>query len=164
MGRGELAKRIDVLAATITYDGAVEDLADLDLGYAPQYNTPQDPVHHAANTIRNKIEGLAESIGPAELKAKLESDEDYLVIDVREQREWDTWRIESPHIISIPQTVLLSRLDEIPRDKEIIISCRGGGRAYQSARMLKGAGFDNVRFAEGSLVAWPYEYFGGEKD
>jgi NADPH-dependent 2,4-dienoyl-CoA reductase/sulfur reductase-like enzyme/rhodanese-related sulfurtransferase len=164
MGRGELAKRIDVLATTIKYKGTVEDLADLDLGYAPQYNTPQDPVHHAANTIRNKIEGLADSLSPVEVKARMDGSDDCVIIDVREQREWDTWHIESPRVMLIPQSVLLPRLDELPRDKEIILSCRGGGRAYQSARMLKGAGFKNVRFAEGSLVAWPYECFGGDKD
>jgi NADPH-dependent 2,4-dienoyl-CoA reductase/sulfur reductase-like enzyme/rhodanese-related sulfurtransferase len=164
MGRGEVAKRIDVLATAITFGGTVDALANIDLGYAPQYNTPLDPLHHAANAIRNKIDGLAEALTPAQVKARLDGDDDFVLLDVRRQREWDTWRVDGPRVRLIPQNLLLARLAELPRDKPIITTCRGGSRAYQAALMLKGAGFRDVKFAEGSLIAWPYDYFGGEKE
>ena len=164
MGRGDLAKRIDVLATTITYGGTVDGLANLDLGYAPPYNTPMDPLHSAANTIKNKISGMAESVSLAQVKARLDSGEDFVLLDVRGQKEWDTWRIEGQQVRLIPQNVLVSRLEGLPRDKPIVTTCRGGTRPYQAALMLKGAGFKDVKFAEGCLIAWPYDCFGGEKE
>jgi len=164
LGRGDLAKRIDVLATAITYGGTVDSLANLDLGYAPPYNTPMDPIHNAANTIRNKIAGMAESLSLAQVKERLDSGEDFVLLDVRGQKEWDTWRIEGQQVRLIPQNVLMSRLAELPKDKPIVTTCRGGTRAYQAARMLKGAGFKDVKFAEGCLIAWPYECFGGDKE
>ena len=164
MGRGDLAKRIDVLATAITFGATVDALANIDLGYAPQYNTPLDPLHHAANAIRNKIDGLAEGLTPAQVKARLDSNEDFVLLDVRRQREWDTWRIEGSQVRLIPQPNLLSRLAELPRDKPIVATCRGGSRAYQAALMLKRAGFQDVKYAEGSLIAWPYDFVGGEKE
>jgi rhodanese-related sulfurtransferase len=59
---------------------------------------------------------------------------------------------------------MLQRLEELPRDKPIVTICRRGGRAYQAALALKGAGFADVKFSEGSLAAWPYDVFGGEKE
>ncbi len=164
MGRGELAKRIDVLATAITFGADVDRLADVDLAYAPPYNTPQDPVHHAANIIRNKIASLAVGLTPAQVKTKLDASEDFILLDVRTPKEWDIWRIEAPQTKYIPQNMLLERAGELPQDKEIVVSCRAGARAYQTTRMLRSLGFSNVKFLEGSLMAWPYQVFGGEKE
>jgi len=57
----------------------------------------------------------------------------------------------------VPLGELRKRVAEIPRDKEIVTSCVLGVRAYEAMRILKGAGFKDVRFLEGSLEAWPYE-------
>jgi NADPH-dependent 2,4-dienoyl-CoA reductase/sulfur reductase-like enzyme/rhodanese-related sulfurtransferase len=164
MGRGEVAKRIDVLATAITYKADVDSIADLDLAYAPPYNTAQDPVHHAANIIRNKIDGLAVGLTPAQVKAKIDANEDFILLDVRTPKEWETWRIEAPQIRHIPQNMLFEKVNELPKDKEIVVTCRSGGRSYQSTRILKRFGFKNVKYAEGNLLAWPYEAFGGEKE
>jgi NADPH-dependent 2,4-dienoyl-CoA reductase/sulfur reductase-like enzyme/rhodanese-related sulfurtransferase len=164
LSRGEIAKRIDVLATAITFGATVDAMSDIDLGYAPPYNTPLDPVHNAANIIRNKLAGLAVGLTPAQIKAKIDSGEDFILLDVRNQKEWDTWRIEAPQVKLIPQNQLLQRMNELPRDKEIVTTCRGGTRAYQAALVLKGAGFSNVKFAEGIITAWPFDVFGGEKE
>ncbi len=164
MGRGDLVKRIDVLATAITFGGTVDALANVDVGYAPPYNTPLDPVHNAANVIRNKMAGLAEGLTPAQVKARLDAGEDFMLLDVRSQKEWGSWRHECPQLCLIPQDQLLQRLAELPKDKAIVTSCRAGARAYQAALALKGAGFKKVQFAEGSLIAWPYDCFGGEKE
>jgi NADPH-dependent 2,4-dienoyl-CoA reductase/sulfur reductase-like enzyme/rhodanese-related sulfurtransferase len=164
MGRGEIVKRIDVLATAITFGATVDMLANIDLGYAPPYNTPLDPIHSASNIVRNKLDGMVEGVTPAQIKAKLDSGEDFILLDVRNPEEYKNWRIEAPQVIFIPQNQLLQRMNELPREKEIIVTCRAGVRAYQMARALKGADFPNVKFAEGSIVAWPYDVFGGEKE
>ncbi len=163
-GKGELAKRIDVLAMAVTYGATVETLADVDLAYAPPYNTPQDPVHHAANVVRNKMAGIMVGFTPAQVKAKLDAKEDFVLLDVRTKPEWDSWHIEAPQVRWIPQTMLLEKGGELPRDKEIVVTCRSGGRSYQASRILRKLGFTNVKIAEGNLLAWPYDTFGGEKE
>jgi NADPH-dependent 2,4-dienoyl-CoA reductase/sulfur reductase-like enzyme/rhodanese-related sulfurtransferase len=163
-GKGELAKRIDVLATAITFGATVDSLAALDLAYAPQFNNALDILHGAATAIKNKIDGLVESVSPVQVKGMMDSGEDFILLDVRSQKEWDVWRIESGQGKLVPQPVLSSRLEELPRDKMIVATCRGGTRAYQSARMLRGAGFAGVKYLEGGVIAWPFEAFGGEKD
>jgi NADPH-dependent 2,4-dienoyl-CoA reductase/sulfur reductase-like enzyme/rhodanese-related sulfurtransferase len=163
-GKGEIAKRIDVVAATMTFGGTVGALAGLDLGYAPQFNAAMDVLHSAANAVKNKIAGMAESVTPAQVKAMMDKREDFLLIDVRGQKEWDAWHIEGSQVQLIPQNVLYSKLDGLPRDKKIITTCRGGTRAYQAVRVFKGAGFSDVKYLEGSVIAWPYDVFGGDKD
>ena len=54
VGLGEVAKRIDVLATALTFGATVDDLANLDLAYAPPYSRAMDPLHSAANVIRHK--------------------------------------------------------------------------------------------------------------
>ncbi len=163
-GWGEVVKRIDVLAAAITMGSTLDNLANLDLGYAPPYNSPIDLLEQAANVIKNKLDGMAEGLTPAQLKTELDSKEDFVLLDVRSQREWDTWRLDDPRARLVPQNALLQKLGELPHDRRIVTFCRGGTRAYQAALTLRSAGFEGVRFTEGSMLAWPYDCFGGEKE
>jgi NADPH-dependent 2,4-dienoyl-CoA reductase/sulfur reductase-like enzyme/rhodanese-related sulfurtransferase len=157
VGPGDTAKRIDVLAAALTFGATVNDLANLDLGYAPPYNSALDPLHNAANVIRNKMTGHARALTPAEVKKKLENGERFILLDVRSPLEWKAERIEAEQVKLIPLPELRHRLDELSRDEEIVVLCRTSIRAYQAQRILDGAGFKNVKFLDGSLAAWPYE-------
>ena len=154
VGPGEVVKRIDVLATAITMGMTVDMLSDLDLAYAPPFNTALDALHHAANLVRNKMEGRTASIRPAGLKKKLDAKEDFVLLDVRGHGEHEATSIAAPQVKLIPQPVLTKNLETLPRDKEIIVMCRRGGRAYQSACILKGQGFKDVKFVEGSLTCW----------
>ncbi len=160
IGPGEVVKRIDVLATAITMGMTVDMLADLDLAYAPPFNTALDALHHAANLVRNKMEGRTASISAARLKKKLDSKEDFVLLDVRGHGEHEATSIPAPQVKLIPQPVLTKNLENLPKDKEIIIMCRRGSRAYQSACILKGQGFEDVKFLEGSLTSWPCEIQG----
>jgi rhodanese-related sulfurtransferase len=164
VGRGEVAKRIDVLATIISLGGTVDVLANLDLGYAPPYNAAMDPLHNAANVIRNKLSGLGHSMTPAQVRAKLDAGEDFILLDVRDQEEWNSWRIEAPQVKLVPQSQLRDNVGELSRHKDIVTLCRRGVRAYQAQRTLEGAGFHRVNFMEGSLTAWPYEVFRASKE
>jgi rhodanese-related sulfurtransferase len=160
VGPGDVIKRIDVLATAITMGMTVEMLADLDLAYAPPFNTALDALHHAANLVRNKMEGRIESIRPAGLKKKIDEQEDFVLLDVRGHAEQEATSIPAPQLKLIPQPVLTKNLENLPREKEIVVICRRGGRAYQSTCMLKGQGFKDVKFVEGSLTCWCYEVCG----
>lgn len=154
IGPGEVVKRIDVLATAITMGMTVDMLADLDLAYAPPFNTALDALHHAANLVRNKMEGRTSSISGPRLKKKLDDREDFVLLDVRGHGEHEAVNIEAPQVKLVPQPVLSKNLETLPRDKEIVVMCRRGGRAYQSAAILKGRGFKDVKFLEGSLTSW----------
>ncbi len=162
IGRGDLAKRLDVLVTAITLGANVDALANLDLGYAPPFNNAMDPLHAAANVVRNKLSGMAQGLTPAQLKARLDNNEDFILLDVRGTEEWAKWRIEAPQVKLVPLPLLRKDASQLPRDKEIIVLCRRGARAYQAARILAGEGFTDVKFLEGSLAAWSYDVFGEE--
>lgn len=156
IGRGEVVKRIDVLATALRFGASVKDVADLDLGYAPPYSTAIDAAAHAANMMRNKIDGLARGISAADLKAKLDRGENLVLLDVRTGGEAEERPFRDPRVKRIPLGELRRRLGELPRDREIVVYCRTSVRAYEAQRILCGAGFSDVKFLEGSLAAWPY--------
>jgi NADPH-dependent 2,4-dienoyl-CoA reductase/sulfur reductase-like enzyme/rhodanese-related sulfurtransferase len=156
VGPGDTAKRIDVVATAISFGTSVDDLANTDLAYAPPYNSALDPLHSAANVIRNKRAGLAKSLTPMEVKAKLDGGDDFILLDVRTKKEWEEKRIEAPQVKFLPVQELRARLDELPKDAEIVVFCRSSVRAYQSQRILEGAGFKKVKFMDGSIAGWPY--------
>lgn len=164
MGRGEASKRNDVLATALAFGCNMDTLSNLDLGYAPPYNSAMDPLHHAANVILNKCSGLAKALNPAEVKTKIDRDEDFVFLDVRDLREWQKCHIEASQVKLVPHTVLRQQLDKLPKDKEIVTFCLRGIRAYQAQRTLEGAGFKDVKFMDGSLIAWPYETVGDRED
>jgi NADPH-dependent 2,4-dienoyl-CoA reductase/sulfur reductase-like enzyme/rhodanese-related sulfurtransferase len=157
IGPGEGVKRIDVVASVLRFGGGVKDVADLDLGYAPPFSTAIDPVAHAANIIRNKIEGLAHGISSTGLKSRLGDDGDFVLLDVRTHGEVEREPFKDPRVVHIPVQELRRRHEELPRDKEIITFCRTSVRAYEAERILKGRGFQDVKFLDGSLKAWPFD-------
>jgi len=156
LGPGEVVKRIDILATALRFGASVEDVADLDLGYAPPYSTAIDPVAHAANVVRNKMDGLAHVISAAELKAKLDGGEDLILLDVKTPEEVARKPFRDLRVTLIPLAQLRRRFEELPRDKEIVLLCRTGVRAYEAQRFLNGRGYRYMRFLEGGINAWPY--------
>jgi len=157
VGMGETAKRIDVLATALNFGATVNDLANLDLGYAPPYNSALDPLHNAANVIRNKMTRQARSLSPLEVKKKIDNGERFVLLDVRSPQEWNAEHIEAGQVKLIPLPELRHRLDELSADEEIVVLCRTSIRAYQAQRILDGVGFKDVKFMDGSLAAWPYK-------
>ncbi|MFP3976137.1 MAG: FAD-dependent oxidoreductase [Dehalococcoidia bacterium] len=163
IGTGDAIKRTDVLATAITFGCKAENLSNLDLGYSPPYNSAMDPLHHAANVIMNKSSGLAKAVSPAEVKSKIDNGDDLILLDVRSPDEWKEERIEARQVKNIPQESLGTRVQELDDKKEIITICRSSVRAYQAQRTLEGLGFKDVKFMDGSLLAWPYETVSGDR-
>jgi len=78
--------------------------------------------------------------------------EEVYVLDVREQYEYDEKHI--PGVTLLPMSEIQNRLDEIPTDKEVIVTCRSGNRSGQVTQFLKQNGYDNVHNMQGGIVAW----------
>lgn len=84
--------------------------------------------------------------------AALQERDDVLLIDVREQWEYDEGHI--PGITHIPMNEIPNRLSEIPTDKTVVLTCRSGNRSGQVTDYLQQQGFDNVHNMSGGIVAW----------
>ncbi|MFA9494488.1 MAG: FAD-dependent oxidoreductase [Candidatus Bathyarchaeota archaeon] len=156
VGEGDGVKRIDVVATAMKFGSNLKSIADLDLGYAPAYSTAIDAIAHASNVMRNKVHGLVHGISPIELKARLDGDSEFVLLDVRRDEEYDAVHFKDPRTLHIPLVDLKRRISEIPEGKEIIIYCLISVRAYNVERTLRGLGFSNVKTLDGSLVAWPF--------
>jgi rhodanese-related sulfurtransferase len=88
-------------------------------------------------------------------QAKDKKDAGAVLLDVREQREWNEAHIDGARLIPLGQ--LESRLSEVPRDKEIVVVCRSGGRSAAGRDVLKKAGFKQVTSMSGGMKAWMSE-------
>lgn len=156
VGEGEVAKRVDVVAAVLTLGGTIDDLFDIDLSYAPPYNSPIDNVAVAANAVMNKLAGKFKGISPLVAKEKLDEGR-ATFLDVRTPDECKQIRLsDSPNIKYIPLGQLRSRLLELSKQDEIVAFCKISLRGYDAEGILEGAGFENVKVMEGGIVAWPF--------
>ncbi|WP_373501285.1 FAD-dependent oxidoreductase [Desulfococcus sp.] len=155
-GAGDGAKRLDVAASTIYYGGTLEDLADIDLAYAPPFSPPIDPIAVCAHVLSNKMDGIARCLNVYETKERMDRKE-VILLDVREPDENKMLKMAYERVVHIPLGELRERLNEIPRDTDIITFCKISLRGYEAQRILQAAGFDRVWFMEGGHEAWPFE-------
>lgn len=155
VGPGDVAKRIDTVVTALTFGATVDLLAQLDLAYAPPFSSAMDPLHQAANAMRNKLDGIGESIDPAAVQKMRREGSDFLFLDVRSQAEYAEVRI--PGAALLPLGTLRERLDELPRDREIVTFCKLSLRGYEAQLILQAAGFDRARYMEGGILGWPFE-------
>jgi len=155
VGSGEVTKTIYAVATALYYGGTVEELSSIDLPYAPPYASAIDNLCVAANVLRNKLEGRMVGISPHEVERKRKRGEDFVLLDVRTPKEYQRQRI--PGSTLIPLGVLPKRLEELPRDKEIITFCAVSLRGYEASLILRHAGFQNVKVMDGGIQCWPYE-------
>ena len=140
VGQEGVDKRIDTIATTISNGGNIKNLKELELAYAPPYSSAKDPVNMLGFMAENLLEGRVKLISYNELEGKV-------IIDVREPIEYLI--SEMPGAINIPLGELRQRLNDIPRDKDIVMNCAVGVRSYNGARVLMQSGFENVYVLEG---------------
>ncbi|WP_423801760.1 CoA-disulfide reductase [Neobacillus sp. SAB-20_R2A] len=137
VGADGVDKRIDVIATAIKGGLTIEDLTNLELSYAPPYSSAKDPVNMAGYVASNIMEGELEMVQWHEID-KIVADGG-LLIDVREPMEREFGFIEGS--INIPLNDLRNRLEELPKDQSIYVSCQVGLRGYLASRILKNNGY-----------------------
>lgn len=142
-------KRLDVLATAIKLGGEVSALSSLELAYAPPYSSAKDPVNIAGYVAGNILAQDVEVCHWYELPHRDRTNS--ILLDVREEGERRAGLIEdSQHI---PLSKLRRKISELPKDKEIIVYCHVGLRAYIAARILKQNGFI-VKNLNGGYLTW----------
>lgn len=152
-GEGVVDKPIDILVTAISFGATVEQLAKLDLAYAPPFSTALSTTAVAANVMINKLAGKFTGVGPLELKEKMEAGA--VLVDVTTDKEHMVRNI--PGSVNIPLRRLLERSNELDPEKEIILYCKVGLRSYLALLKLKRLGFKKVSMLEGGLAAYPFE-------
>ena len=145
VGADGVDKRIDTLGVTIRLGGGVEALKSLELAYAPPYSSAKDPVNMLGFVAGNVISGQVKF---AAWDAAENSDpQQTILLDVREESERMAFSV--PGSVGIPLGQLRARLGELDKNKEIIVFCAIGVRAYNAARILMSHGFENVKVYPG---------------
>jgi NADPH-dependent 2,4-dienoyl-CoA reductase/sulfur reductase-like enzyme/rhodanese-related sulfurtransferase len=156
IGKGNVSKRIDVIATAIKFGGTVENLKDLELCYAPPFGTAKDVVNLAGYIGSNLLNGDFKQVQPDKLRYLIK--EGAYILDVREKVEYERAHIKGAK--NIPLSELRSRFDEIPKDEDVYVHCRTGQRSYNAVLALQQLGFNNVYNVTGSFLALSfYEYF-----
>ena len=157
IGEGDVSKRVDVVATTLLFGGTIEDLFDIDLSYAPPYNSPIDNVAVAANAVMNKLAGKFNGISSTEAKKMMENGKT-VFLDVRSPEECQQIRLaKCSNMQFIPLGQLRNRVSELNKDDEVVAFCKISLRGYEAEGILEGAGFKNVKVLEGGIASWPYE-------
>ena len=136
--------RIDAMAAILKYRPTLRDVSNMELAYAPPFGSAMDVLNAAANAAENILVGRNLPIQPDDFARLWENraNENLLCIDTREWGNAEPFVTKYPEYWkNIPQGQIRDRLDEIPKDKKIVLLCNTGGRSYESQVILRHAGF-----------------------
>jgi NADPH-dependent 2,4-dienoyl-CoA reductase/sulfur reductase-like enzyme/rhodanese-related sulfurtransferase len=135
-------KRISALAMAIQMGASVYDLEESELCYAPQFGSAKDPVNFAGMVAADVLRGDMPL-------THWGSNDHAFLLDVREPVELAVEVV--PDAVNIPLGQLRSRLNELPRDREIHVICRSAQRAYYATRILLQNGFKTRNISGGML-------------
>ncbi len=148
-------KRIDVLSLAIQKRMTVFDLEEAELAYAPQFGAAKDPINMAGFVAAGLLRGDHPQMD-VEAACKAARDDDMVLLDVRTPEEFSRGTI--PQAMNIPIDELRSRLNELPREREIAVFCQVGQRGYLATRILRHAGYRAVNVGGGYQtyrLFWP---------
>lgn len=87
-----------------------------------------------------------------DFEKEIERSSNHVLIDVREKTEYSKGFI--PGAVNIPLSELKRRLDEVPKNREILLYCRGGMRSKQAAFFLKKNGYSKISQLQGGILSW----------
>jgi rhodanese-related sulfurtransferase len=143
VGEEGVDKRIDVLATAIRAGLTADKLMDVELAYAPPFNAAKDVISMAGFIAADVMSGLSEVVQWHDINSL----DDAVLLDVRTKKERDAGTIAGS--VHIPLAELRERMEELPKDKEIVVFCRNGKRSYTAERMLKQKGYNAKNLSGG---------------
>jgi len=150
VGRAGVDKRIDILATAIRAGMTADDLAELELAYAPPYGSAKDPVNMLGFVAQNVLDGTMPQWQAENLDEAMATT---LVLDVRSRTEFAEGHLAGA--LNIPHLEIRARLDEVrtaAAGRAVSVLCARGVRAYLATRVLLGEGFDARNLSGGWLT------------
>ena len=140
VGMQGVDKRIEMMAQIIRHQGTVEELCETEQAYAPPFASAKDPVNMAGFVAENLLQDRCRVLQWDEWLQRDKSGT--LLVDVRTPEEFRTGHL--PEAVNMELDQLRENLDKLPRDKEIVLYCAIGLRAYLAYRILAQHGFTNL--------------------
>ena len=132
VGISGVDKFIDVMATSIKFKATIDDLAELELAYAPPFLSAKSPANMLGFIGQNIEDDLLEQVFMEDLKKY--DEKETIILDVREELELINGKLKNS--INIPLSELRKRYTELPKDKEIWTYCAVGLRGYLATRFL----------------------------
>lgn len=158
---GTLA-RVHAISSILPSTPTIEEISSLELPYSPPFNTALDPIHVTSFIAENIIYERFKPIAWDEIIERLKKKDDkMLIIDVRNPNEVKDITQKYPNWINIPYQEARRKIKDLPRDKDLVVVCSVGARAYEAARWLINEGFKNVYVALGGIIlpkSWGVEF------
>ena len=148
VGQEGCDKTIDVIATAIAGDMSVYDLADVELCYAPPFNTAKSAVNYAGYIAENLRDGEAYFDDVAHIEGLVASGA--TVLDVRGKKELE--KVPLPSTLQIPLPELRKRLHEVPAEGPVYVSCMVGLRGHIASRILQQNGIDAINVGGGAKL------------
>ena len=150
VGRNGVDKRIDILATAIRAGMTADDLAELELAYAPPYGSAKDPVNMLGFVAQNVLDNTMPQWQAQDLEHAMAAT---LILDVRSAAEFAEGHLAGA--LNIPHLELRGRLGEVAASaggRPISVHCASGVRSYLATRVLLSAGFDARNLSGGWLT------------
>lgn len=154
-GQG-LCGRVSAISALLATHPTIEDVSNLEVAYSPPFAQAMDIINTVANVADNMLAGTNEGMGADEFQRVWNDREngEHFFLDCRELGNAQPFLDRHPaHWNHIPQGEIARRLDEIPKDKRIILLCNTGARSYEAQVTLKHAGYSDVTNVDGGVSA-----------
>ncbi|BBD06775.1 FAD-dependent oxidoreductase [Desulfovibrio ferrophilus] len=151
--QGDAVKaRVDAVAVLLPHKPDLDDISNLEVGYAPPYASAMDIVNAAGNALKNIMDGFSDPIDPVTFLEMLE-DENNVFLDVRAEKVSRKMQaIYGDRWICLPQDDLPARWEELPRDKRLHVFCNTGLRSYESQLFLREKGFTDLKNIAGGYA------------
>ncbi|WP_084125522.1 FAD-dependent oxidoreductase [Demequina sp. NBRC 110054] len=150
VGRAGVDKRIDVLATSLRAEFDADDLAELELAYAPPFGSAKDPVNMLGFMMQNTVLGTLKLWHASDVEWAREN---ALILDVRSAGEFTRGHL--PEAVNIPHDEIRENLDRIRSladGRPVRVHCASGFRSYLAHRILDQEGFDSANFDGGMLT------------
>ncbi len=144
-GAGAVVGRVDMFASLLHRDGRLEDLLALEFCYSPPYNAALDPLYMLGCAALNQEHTGIAGVGPAGLE------DDRFLVDLRSPDEI-TEEYPSPRgAVNIPLQELRERVNELPRERPLLLVCAMGTRSSEASRWLASQGFGDIVYLAGGV-------------
>jgi len=148
VGRNGVDKRIDVIATAMAGEITADELADLELAYAPPFSSAKDPVNQLGYMAENVLTGDCDVVEPLALGALV--DDGWEIVDVRTPAEHRAGAI--PGALLMPLDDLRSRLDDLV-GRRVVVFCEVGQRGHTATALLRDRGIC-ARNLDGGYQTW----------
>ncbi len=151
-----LSARINAIGAVLPSKPVIRDISNLELAYAPPFSAAMDIVNALANTAENILAGKNRIIDVAEFEDILggPAEKDCIFLDVRGPANAKPYVDAYPGLwLNIPQDELRDRMDEVPKNKNLILICNSGVRSYEAQITLDQENIFSTKNLQGGVAA-----------